>query len=71
MGSGMKTPTVGIFDSKQYTPEQLLVYKDIKLKATRLFKELEMLKPSREKSLAITKLEECIMWSNKSLSREE
>ena len=25
-------------------------------------------KPSREKSLALTKLEECIMWANKSLS---
>lgn len=25
-------------------------------------------KPSREKSLAMTKLEECVMWANKSLA---
>lgn len=26
-------------------------------------------KPSREKSLAMTELEECVMWANKSLAR--
>lgn len=28
-------------------------------------------KPSREKALALTALEECVMWANKSISHEE
>ena len=32
---------------------------------------ISTLKPSRERSIAITKLEECIMWCNKALRQEQ
>lgn len=38
--------------------------------ASRLLEVLQMLPDSREKSLAITKLEECVMWANKCAARK-
>lgn len=32
---------------------------------------MELVPPSRERSLAITKLEECIMWANKGIACNE
>ena len=37
--------------------------------AEKLLKIIEQLPNSREKSLALTKLEECVMWANKCAAR--
>ena len=37
--------------------------------AEKLYEIINQLPSSREKSLALTKLEECVMWANKSASR--
>lgn len=37
--------------------------------AEKLLSEIMRLPSSREKSLALTKLEECVMWANKCASR--
>lgn len=38
--------------------------------AERMLEALSLLPDSREKSLAITKLEECVMWANKCAVRK-
>lgn len=43
----------------------------LRIKFSDLYDALEELTPSRESSLALTKLEEAQMWANKSISREE
>lgn len=51
---------------------QIRRYKEIRSKALILALELEELCPdSREKSLAITKLEEMVFWANASIARNE
>lgn len=52
--------------------DQLQRYTDIRNKAKEFALMIDELCPdSREKSLAITKLEECIMWANASIARNE
>jgi protein-tyrosine-phosphatase len=54
------------------TPFQLDKYDRIRVMSKELAKLLIDLCPeSREKSLAITKLEECSMWANASIARNE
>lgn len=38
--------------------------------AERMLEALSLLPDSREKSLAVTKLEECVMWANKCAARK-
>lgn len=54
------------------TDEQISRYKDIRADARKFAKLIEALcPPSRERSLAMTKLEECVMWANASIARNE
>lgn len=41
---------------------------DIKEKAQTLFDTLNTLQPTRHRSLAMTKLEECVMWAVKGIT---
>ena len=51
-------------------PGQPEDYKALRDKAKELAYEFDRLCPeSREKSLAVTKLEECVMWANASIAR--
>lgn len=53
----------------QPTEEQLKVMQQFRDKMQDLYTELEdVLPPSRGKSLALTKLEECAMWTNKAIT---
>lgn len=52
--------------------DQPQCYTDIRNKAKEFALLIDELCPdSREKSLAITKLEECMMWANASIARNE
>ena len=51
--------------------EQIEKIDKLRIKFSDLYDALEELTPSRETSLAITKLEEAQMWANKGISREE
>ena len=52
------------------TPEQIDVYQDMREKARQLAELIEYWShPSREQSLALTKLEEAVMWANASIAR--
>lgn len=52
--------------------EQWKKYEEIRAKAKELAELLNKLCPeSREKSLALTKLEESVMWGNASIARRE
>lgn len=52
------------------TPEQRLVYEIIREQAHNYANYLQSKCPeSRELSLALTKLEECVMWANASIAR--
>ena len=54
------------------TPEKAVKFPVIRDKAKELAYLIEELVPNgREKSLAITKLEETVMWANAGISREE
>jgi len=55
------------FDSVQFDKKRAEHMKLMKNDVERLFHELKKLPPSREQSLAITKLEETAMWCNKAL----
>jgi hypothetical protein len=47
-------------------------YNELRLKAKELAYLIEELCPkSREKSVAFTKLEECVMWTNASIARDK
>lgn len=47
-------------------------YISIRNKAKELAEMIDELAPaSREKSLSVTKLEECVMWANASIARSE
>ena len=50
------------------TQEEGLAVTDIKLAGARLWEQLSVLPPSREVSLAKTKLEEAIMWAVKGIT---
>ena len=50
--------------------QQKRVYEDIRAIAAQFAYDLNNMCPdSREKSLAITKLEECVMWANAAIAR--
>lgn len=59
----------GLFDGAPFTPEALERHNAIKEKAYALLEELKAAPGSADNTLAIRKLEECVMWANKSLSR--
>lgn len=53
-------------------PDQIPRYEALRNKARELAIEfMEIVPPSREKSLAITKLEEAVMWANKGIACNE
>lgn len=53
-------------------PDQTSRYTEIRLNAKKLAELFEMYCPeSRELSLAMTKLEEAVMWANASIARNE
>lgn len=61
---------VTLFENIPVSADTQSKINEIKYKAISLVRAFDMLIPdSREKSLAITKLEESIMWANKGLSR--
>ena len=54
------------------TPDQTVKYKSIRNHARFLATMIDELCPeSREKSLAMTKLEEAVMWTNAAIARNE
>lgn len=54
------------------TDGQPAMYQSIRGEALQLAKLIDVLAPeSREKSLAITKLEEAVMWANAAIARGE
>lgn len=54
------------------TPEQQKKYKKLRNDAQYLAHIINRLCPeSRERSIAFTRLEECIMWANASIARNE
>jgi hypothetical protein len=54
------------------TEHQVSQYEEIRDQAHRFARLIQDCCPdSREKSLAITKLEECVMWANASIARNE
>lgn len=60
------------FESRPITQEQKERINGIVHDAALLEKCIDTnCKPSREKALALTALEECVMWANKSISHEE
>ena len=57
---------------KQLNENQKLRCEKIRQKLLDILRYIDGNCPNgREKSLALTKLEECMMWSNKSISREK
>ena len=65
-----KEENVTLFDNMPISDDTKAKMNEIKYRAIMLVRSFDMLVPdSREKSLAITKLEESIMWANKGLSR--
>jgi hypothetical protein len=55
------------FEYQAPTPEQVEKITEVRNSCKALYELLLSLSPSREKSLAITKLEEVSMWANKSI----
>jgi hypothetical protein len=54
------------------TPDQIGVYRTIRSMALNFAKYLDGILPdSREKSTAITKIDEAVMWANASIARHE
>lgn len=61
-----------IFSFKKVGPKGLAHIRHVKSKADDLYSWLlENVQNNRERSLAITKLEETVMWLNKAISRSE
>ena len=57
--------------SRRFTPEQAGISARIVLAAEDLALRIGEIKSSRERSLALTKLEESVMWANKALAYAE
>lgn len=55
------------FEYQKATEEQLAQIQETREACKSLYETLQKLPNSREKSLAITKLEECSMWANKGI----
>ena len=56
-----------VFDGRKFTVNEQNVADVIKGRARDIDAWLDHLPPSREKSLALTKLEECVMWAQKAI----
>jgi len=60
------------FDAHEPKGDQSARYKALRDRAKEYASLIDMCCPdSREKSLAMTKLEECVMWANKSIAVNE
>jgi hypothetical protein len=59
------------FKSCQFTPEKIAISGRIITTAEDLALRIGEIKNSRERSLALTKLEESVMWANKALAYQE
>ncbi len=63
-----------IFGSRPYTIEGYKRAKEVQSNAANLLETIEKITPTTENgrmiALARTKLEECVMWANKAISRE-
>lgn len=55
------------FDYQAPTPEHIEQITSVREKCKELYELLNTLAPSRERSVAITKLEEVSMWANKGI----
>jgi hypothetical protein len=54
------------------TPEQVNLYFNVRATAKRLAEDIDLWAPDgREKSLAITKLEEVVFWTNAAIARSK
>ena len=62
---------MSIFSSRPMNDDQLARSRAVRSKATDLLEVVEKSPPSRERSLAVTNLEQAVMWANKAISREE
>ena len=62
--------TDATFESRAIGPDGLEQMEKTISAASALLAIINDSAPSRERSLAITKLEECVMWANKGISRE-
>lgn len=60
---------VAIFDQVELTAKAATQIKRTNYSAEKLLGTIQRLPNSREKSLAMTKLEECVMWANKCAAR--
>lgn len=58
------------FETHAMTPVGIELSKQVREKATELLELLDSIPSNREMSLAKTKLEECVMWANKSIAKE-
>lgn len=54
---------------REMSPETARQIEIVKTNAGVLLSFIECLPPSRERSLAVTKLEECVMWATKAATR--
>ena len=59
------------FKSRRFTPEQAGISARVVLAAEDLALRIGEINNSRERSLALTKLEEAVMWANKALAYAE
>lgn len=59
---------MAVFGSREFTEEEQTVATVIKGAASDLDGLLKCVPDSREKSLSITKLEECVMWAQKAIA---
>lgn len=64
-----QTQVSNLFESMGYSEEKKAVSDAARIKASELYQLFESQPSSREKSLAVTALEESLMWFNKHLSR--
>ena len=60
---------VNLFDQVELSAKAAQQIKRTNYSAEKLLSLVNQLPNSREKSLAITKLEECVMWANKCAAR--
>lgn len=58
-----------LFESLPLNEKQQALRTNLLIEAGDLYKAIEVIPNSREKSLAVTKLEEVVMWANKGISR--
>lgn len=58
------------FATHNMSPKGLELSTEVREKATELLEVLDRVPSNREMSVAKTKLEECVMWANKSIVKE-